>query len=129
VFGAFSAILCAWVWWTTREPVWAALARTAAWFNVVNLIPVSILDGAGVLPVLNAGGCIVIGTAGLALWQFSSDGVFLLLAAFAILPILRGSQKQDGSQKHSYGLTAGFATVLTALATILWLMPKVGKWQ
>jgi Zn-dependent protease len=127
VFGAFSAAICAWLWWMTQEPVWAALASTAAWFNVFNLIPVSILDGAGVFPVLNAGGCIAIGTAGLALWQFSGEGVFLPLAAFAILPVINGSQKQEGSQKHNYGLTAGFAVVLTALGTILWLMPKVGK--
>jgi Zn-dependent protease len=126
-FGALSAVLCASLWWMTREPIWAVLASTAAWFNAFNLVPVAILDGAHILPVLNAGACIAIATVGLALWQFSSQGVFMLLAAFSVLGVIGRSQKEARSQKHNYALTAGFAAVLTALASILWLMPKIGK--
>lgn len=126
-FGALSAVLCAVLWWMTKEPVWAALASTAAWFNAFNLVPVAILDGAHILPVLNTAGCISIGTVGLALSQVSGQGVFMLLAAFSVLAVIGRSQEQERSQENNYALTGGFAAVLTALATVLWLMPKIGK--
>jgi Zn-dependent protease len=43
--GLFAAIVCLGLYHTTRRPVFAALAHTGAWLNLLNLIPVWILDG------------------------------------------------------------------------------------
>src|SRR5262249_48327037 len=43
--GLLSAIFCAAVWVHTGSDLWAALARAGAWLNVLNLIPVWVLDG------------------------------------------------------------------------------------
>ena len=43
--GFLAAAACALVWWHTGNGIWAALARASAWLNVLNLIPVWVLDG------------------------------------------------------------------------------------
>lgn len=123
VAGVVSAITCAAMWWATNGPIWAALARTAAWFNAFNLIPVAILDGAGVFFFLGAVGRLVVLTAGLTLWQFTGEGVFLLIAAAATWFTLTVPEPRDQTR----GLAAPFATLLGVLALVLWLVPKQAK--
>ena len=43
--GFLAAAACTTVWWQTGDPLWAALARSGAWLNLLNLIPVWVLDG------------------------------------------------------------------------------------
>jgi len=40
-----SLAVCVLLWWKTGNGLWAALARAGAWLNVLNLIPVWLLDG------------------------------------------------------------------------------------
>jgi Zn-dependent protease len=120
VAGACSAIVCALLWWKTGGKLWAALAHTAAWFNAFNLMPIAILDGAGVFPVLGALGQVVVVTTGLALWQFTGEGVFLLVTAAATWFTLVTPESRTANRR----LTAGFAAVLTVLAVVIWLIPK-----
>jgi Zn-dependent protease len=43
--GLFAALGCLLIWWQTGDPLFAGLTRAGAWLNVMNLIPVWILDG------------------------------------------------------------------------------------
>jgi hypothetical protein len=49
--GFFASLACAALWWQTHNPYWGALARVGAMLNLLNLIPVWVLDGG------QAGGC------------------------------------------------------------------------
>src|SRR6202050_2211738 len=42
--GFFASLACAALWWQTHDPLWASLARSGAILNVLNLIPVWVLD-------------------------------------------------------------------------------------
>src|SRR5437763_9799064 len=43
--GTIAAALCAIIWRETGNQLWAALARASAWLNILNLMPVWVLDG------------------------------------------------------------------------------------
>src|SRR3979490_1233965 len=43
--GSLAAGLCTLLWFQTHYGLWASLARTGAWFNASNLIPLWIFDG------------------------------------------------------------------------------------
>jgi len=43
--GFLAAVACAAIWWQTGNPLWAALARAGAFLNLLNLIPIWMLDG------------------------------------------------------------------------------------
>src|SRR6185312_6438140 len=51
--GALAAGLCALLWHQTGYGLWAALARTGAWFNALNLIPLWIFDGSSATNALS----------------------------------------------------------------------------
>src|SRR6185437_8296045 len=51
--GFLSAALCGVIAVKAGDPIWFALARTGAWLNILNLIPVWVLDGAGAMMPLN----------------------------------------------------------------------------
>ena len=43
--GFFASVACAVIWYQTGNPLWASLARIGAILNLLNLIPVWVLDG------------------------------------------------------------------------------------
>ena len=64
--GFLASVACAVIWAQTHDPLWAALGRSGAWLNLLNLIPVWMLDG---------------GHAALALEQV--ERIILLMACLA----------------------------------------------
>jgi Zn-dependent protease len=120
VAGVVSAIVCGAIWSVNGRPIWAALARTAAWFNAFNLIPIAILDGAGVFLFLGGTGRLLVLTAALALWQFTGETVLLLVACVATWFALIAPESPDQTK----GLAVPFTGVLAVLAFILWRVPR-----
>ena len=51
--GLLAAFVAAALFWQTGHPLWAALAHTGAWLNLLNLIPVWMLDGVGAVQPLD----------------------------------------------------------------------------
>jgi len=58
------------MWYQTGGGIWAALARATAWLNILNLIPIWILDGGQAAGALSKterfillGSCLVLGAA------------------------------------------------------------------
>lgn len=120
--GWLAAVACAVVWWKTGAGIWAALARAGAWLNVLNLIPVWILDGGQAVLVMNRIERIALLTACLALWLFLGESVFFLVAAGATWRLFT----KDAPTKPSLATTAYYVGVLASLGMVMWLMPGRG---
>ena len=66
--GWISAVICLLLWWATGNGFWGALARAGAWLNVLNLIPVWVLDGGKAAEIISKAGRLLLVTTSLALW-------------------------------------------------------------
>jgi Zn-dependent protease len=121
--GFFAAVACAVLWWQTGNPLWAALARAGAVLNLLNLIPVWVLDGGQAALAMSKMERIVLLTACLALWLVLGEGMFFLVALGAGYQVLFAG---DLPARPSRGTTIYFVVVLTALGVIIRLMPGQG---
>lgn len=121
--GWFGAGICALLWYQTHYGLWAALARTSAWLNALNLIPLWIFDGnsaANALSKLERAAVLLVSAAlGYALGEW----VFGLVAAGMGIRLFT----HDAPPEHSNATAAYFVAVLTALAIVLWLVPGHGN--
>jgi Zn-dependent protease len=120
--GFISAAVCGILWFKTRNPLWAALARTGAWLNVLNLIPVWVLDGGQAVLALNKIERIAILTICLALWLLLGEGVFALVAGGACWRLFT----KDIPAHPSRPTTAYFVAVIVLLASVMRLTPGHG---
>lgn len=121
--GFLAAVACTILWWKTGSPLWAALARSGAALNVLNLIPVWVLDGGQAALALSKMERIIVLTACLALWLILGEGVFFLVAAGAGYAAFFA---RDLPAHPSRATTAYFVAVLIALGVILRLLPGQG---
>ena len=120
--GWFAAAICAVLWFQTHDGLWAALARTSAWFNALNLIPLWIFDGSkGILP-LNKLQRLVLMLVSAALGYALSEWVFGIVAIGTGARIFT----RDAPPEGSGSIAAYFVAVLAALAIVLWQVPARG---
>jgi Zn-dependent protease len=117
--GLLATFIAAALFWHTGNPLWAALAHTGAWLNLLNLIPVWILDGAGVIQPLNKMGRISLLAFSLLLYWWSGELVLLLVAAGFVWQLYRKQIPADGS----VAVQLYFAAVLVALTWLLHATP------
>jgi Zn-dependent protease len=117
--GWFAAAFCAVMWVKTGNGIWAALARTGAWLNVLNLIPVWQLDGSGAIAVLNKMQRIAILALCLVLWISLHEGVFFLVAAGATYRLFT----KDEPNEASTSTTLYYAILIIALGFLMHAMP------
>jgi Zn-dependent protease/uncharacterized Zn finger protein (UPF0148 family) len=120
--GWIASVVCALIWWKTGDGLWAALARAGAWLNVLNLIPVWVLDGGQAVQVLNKAERIVLLTTCVALSFVLGESVFFLVAAGAAWRLFT----KDIPEQPSRAITAYFVGVLASLGVIMWIMPGQG---
>jgi Zn-dependent protease len=120
--GWVASVACALLWWKTGDGIWAALARAGAWLNVLNLVPIWVLDGGQAAAALSKGERLVILTAALALWLFFGESVFFLVAAGAAWRLFT----KDLPPQASRTTLIHFLFVMTALGVVMWLMPGKG---
>jgi Zn-dependent protease len=121
--GFLASVACAILWWQTGNHLWAALARSGAWLNVLNLIPVWVLDGGQAALALGKTERMLLLAACLALWLVCGESVFFLVAAGAGY---RAFFTGDLPAHPSRPTTVYFVAVLSALGVILRLMPGQG---
>jgi len=120
--GFFAAAICGLLWFQTHYGLWAALARTSAWFNALNLIPLWIFDGSkGILPLSRLERVVVALVAG-ALGYALGEWVFALVAVGAVVRLFT----RDLPDEHNNSIAAYFIAVLTGLAIVLHLIPGHG---
>jgi len=121
--GFVASLACAALWWQTGNPLWAGLARSGAILNLLNLIPVWVLDGGQAVIALSKTERIVLLVASVALGLALGERQFFLVALGA------GYQAffaRDLPARPSRAITIYFLAVLTALGVIIRLMPGTG---
>ena len=120
--GFLVAVACAALWWQTGSPLWAGLARVGAVLNLLNLIPVWILDGGQAVQALSKMERIVLLTACLALWFVLGNGMFFLVALGAGYQAFFAG---DFPARPSRGTTIYYLVVLAALGVIIRMLPAI----
>jgi Zn-dependent protease len=120
--GLLSSAICLLIWYQTGNAFWAALARTGAWFNALNLAPIWILDGGSAANALSKAHRAAILAVSAMLGYALGEGVLFLVAAGATWRLFT----RDAPEEPSNGIAAYFLTVLAALALVLWLAPAHG---
>jgi Zn-dependent protease len=124
--GFFAALACVALWWQTGSPLWAALARAGAVLNLLNLIPVWVLDGGQAALALSKTERVVLLTICLALWLLLGENMFFLVAlGFGYQVFFAGHLPT----RPSRATTIYFIAVLTALGVMIRLMPTQGTGQ
>ena len=117
--GWIAAAACALIWLKTGNGVWVALARAGAWLNVLNLIPVWVLDGGQAMAALDKSERYVLLTACLCLWLLLGESAFFLVAAGVVYRVFT----KDLPDHSSHFTTAYYVAVLTSLGLLMKLMP------
>jgi len=103
----------------THDPLWAALARTGAVLNVLNLIPVWVLDGGQAANSLGKVERSALLAAALGLWLFTWQPIFFLVAAGAVYRLFT----KDKPGRDDWGTLTYYVAVLAALGVVLHLTP------
>jgi Zn-dependent protease len=117
--GLLAAAVCAWFWFHTGSDLWGELARTSAWFNALNLVPLWILDGSkAILPLSKLERLMVVAISA-ALGYVLGEWVFGLVAIGAGIRLV----SHDAPEESSSATTAYFVAVLAGLALVMWLVP------
>jgi Zn-dependent protease len=120
--GFLAAAVCGLLWFQTGYGLWGALARTGAWFNALNLIPLWIFDGSNAILPLSRLERIVVVVVSAALGYALGEWVFGLVALGAGVRLFT----RDAPPNHSNAIAAYFVAVLTGLALVLKLFPGHG---
>lgn len=117
--GLLAAVVCGALWFSTGNTLWAALARTGAWLNIVNLTPIWVLDGGQAANALNKSerfmvlaGCAVLGF-------FVRDWSFAIVAAGVLYRLFTDDLPPQGSPR----VVGYFIGVLVGLALVMRLVP------
>ena len=121
--GWIAAGICALLWRQTHYGLWAALARTGAWLNALNLIPLWIFDGSSAANALSKLERAVVLMVSAALGYALGEWVFGLVALGMGIRLFT----HDAPEEPSNPITAYFLAVITLLAMILWLVPGQGN--
>jgi Zn-dependent protease len=121
--GLLTALACAALWSQTGNPLWAALARAGAILNLLNLIPVWILDGGQAVVALSKMERIILLTACLTLWLVLGENMFFLVALGAAYQVFFA---KDLPPHPSRATIIYYLAVLMALGGIIRLLPGTG---
>jgi Zn-dependent protease len=118
--GWITAAACFLIYTQTHHLFWAALARTGCVINLLNLIPIWTLDGgqaANALGMVERAGLLA---AVLALWLYTGEGMFFLIA----LGVCWRLYTKDKPQQSDWASWLYFVAVLAALGLTLHAMPQ-----
>ena len=121
--GFLASVACVVLWWHTGNTLWAGLARVGAALNLLNLIPVWMLDGGQAALALSKTERILLLTACLALWLVLGQSMFFLVALGAGYKVFVAG---DLPAHPSRATMVYFVLVLSALGVVLRLLPGHG---
>ena len=130
-FGLLAAAVCAGVYFAgggvpgpqeseTSGSVWAALAYTGAWLNLINLVPVLGLDGAQATYALNRMQRGLLLTATIVFYAILHEGVFLFIAAGMAWRLFTG----PAPEKPSTPTMVRFLLLLFLLGALMFAVPE-----
>jgi Zn-dependent protease len=117
--GCLGSAVCALIWIRTGDALWIGLASLSAMLNVLNLIPIWVLDGSQAITALNKTERIILSGAAVLLAAYFSQPLFLLVAAGAAYRLFT----KDIPQAPSHAATVYYLIVLIALGYLITLAP------
>jgi Zn-dependent protease len=117
--GWIAAAGCYLIYVQTGDLLWAALAYIGARLNVLNLIPVWMLDGGKAATALGVAGRATLLAVAVGLWAYTGSLIFLLVAAGMIYRLFTN----DKPTREDWGTCLYYAAVLAALAFVLHVTP------
>ena len=120
--GFLGAAVCAYLWHRTGNGLWAALARISAGLNILNLIPIWMLDGGQAVAALSKTERLVLLAACLFLWLFVGESLFVLVAAGVAYRLFT----KDLPPQPSPTITVYFVGLLVALGVLIHQIPGAG---
>jgi Zn-dependent protease len=103
----------------TGDLFWAALANVGARINVLNLIPVWMLDGGKAASALGMVERAALLVAAVGLWAVTGQMIFLLVGAGVVFRLFT----KDKPAREDWGTFAYYVAVLGALALVLHVTP------
>lgn len=121
--GLLASIVCGLLWWQTGNALWAALARASAFLNLLNLIPVWVLDGGQAALALSKMERMLLLTACIALWLLLRENLYFLVAIGAGYSAFFA---RDLPPHPSRMTLIYFASVLAGLGGLLHFLPGQG---
>jgi Zn-dependent protease len=117
--GFLAAIACMALYVATRKPVFAALAHTGAWLNLLNLIPVWMLDGGQAAYAVNRLQRGLLLVTCIVFFFLTRQPVFLLVAAGMIYRLFTRDVPAEATSRTMIF----FMVLLFALGTLLKIVP------
>lgn len=113
--GLIGAAVCVLLWMRTGAALWIGLASLSAILNVLNLIPVWVLDGGQAIAALNRDERIIVAVAAVLCAAFFGQPLFLLVAAGAAYRLFT----KDFPATSSHAITAYYVLVLVGLGLVI----------
>jgi Zn-dependent protease len=117
IWGLGAALGCAGLYVATGDAAWGAIARTGAWINLFNLLPLGPLDGgrgfAALSPAQRLSAAFVMGGA----WAVTRDGLLILLGVTALARSFVGIAPEQGDTRAATEMCA-LVAALAALTMI-----------
>jgi Zn-dependent protease len=119
--GWIAAAVCFLIYTYTHEPVWAAIARSGAMLNIVNLIPVWILDGSKAMESLGMVERVALLTLTVVVGAYTWEPIYILVALGIVFRLFT----KDKPEHEDWSSWFYYAAVLAALGVVLHLTPAV----
>ncbi len=110
LFGLLSGLISYSLFLSTGHGVWLAVAHFAGWLNLLNLIPVSILDGGAAMNALGRQERLAVLAVSVIMFAILHDFLFLLVAAGTAFRIWKRDfplQPKQGIAYYFVGLVLG----------------------
>jgi Zn-dependent protease len=117
--GCIGAAVCALIWMQTGDSLWIGLASASAMLNVLNLIPIWVLDGGQAVLVLDKTERIILSAAAVLLAALFGQPLLLLVAAGAAYRVF----SKDIPATPNHEVTVYYLGVLAALGYLMQLAP------
>jgi Zn-dependent protease len=117
--GCIGAAACALLWMNTGDAFWIGLASLSAMLNLLNLIPIWVLDGGQAIAALDRTERIILSAAAVLLAAYLGQPLFLLVAAGAGYRVFT----KDMPAAPSRAATAYYLMLLAALGFLIKLAP------
>ncbi len=126
--GWLAAAVCALLYHQTHSMLWASLARAGAAINVLNLIPIWVLDGGQAANALGRNARLALMAAAVGLWWIGGEAIFLLVAVGTLwrLFTLTRASMQDRPEDEGWDTLLYYVAVMAALALTLHVVPGHG---
>lgn len=119
--GCIGAAVCALLWMETGDRLWIGLASVSALLNVLNLIPVWVLDGGQTIKALNKAERIFLACAAVLFAVVLRQPVLLLVAAGATYRVFT----KDVPAAPNRAVMVYYLLVLVALGFLVGLAPPL----